>query len=332
MRKLFIIFLIIITTAAFAKAVPEVVIDASLLKDPPQNGLRPERLRRSGKVFAVYLFNDSRQPGEALVKIKNLSMGGNSFDYYVDRQLVGTFSVEDIEKGQRVPLRPGITNLDDLDYLSRIASGTTEVISSLRSYTEGDGKVVRDLSNQINGWAKLALRIEEKSRATDIMINPSNEPLPRLTKDDRASPEDAAKICARYIERIAVVRSLINGRVKDPVFRELSASTLLPHEMEVKLTCVTEPDGKPSKKAIVTFTNRAEVPVSVRLGINPADGVTAKATGKPDIGALERGKSITCGFILSGSVKPAAIEKRNTAVARVDYKGIAFSTRRTIAE
>lgn len=324
--------LVLLATVAFAQEKPEVVIDASLKADAPQSGLRPERVRRGGKVFSVFLINDSRKPGDALVKIVNLRTDSGTFDCYVDRQLLGSFSPEELAKGLTVPLRYGVVDLNDVDYLTRISKGCSEVVSSLRSYTEGDGKVVHDLCNQINGWAKLSLRMEEKSRATDIMLNPSGEPLPRLVKDDRASYELIVKAFAQYIERIAVVRQIINGKVKDPVFREMAASTLLPHDMEVKTCTVKDTDGGIVNKAIVTYTNRAEVPVSVKLSIIPADGVTVKATGKTDIASLARGKSITCGFLLKGTVSLNAVEKRSTAVARAAYKDIAFSARRVIPQ
>lgn len=292
-------------------------------------GVEVKGAQSYGQVFIAYLINQTRKPGQALVKITGLQPPASGYDVYLDRKLVGPRSIEELKRGIEIDLRAGAVSTADTEFASRVEKGCTEAVNTLKEYWQGDGKLVRDTINQVKGWTAVFVNTEERSRSTEILLSPSGTPLDRIPPDTRLTQTDMVAKRNRVFTQIMEVRRLLMVQVGDKFFRELAARALTPHDLSVKIVPVA--NARPGeRKALVVYTNAAELPVSVTIRLVPPDGVTAKPTGKTDTVVLSRGQSLTRGYLLSGSVAKNAVESKGYALANVKLEKAVFSVKQTL--
>jgi len=169
------------------------------------------------------------------------------------------------------------------------------------------------------------------SRTTELIICPSKKSLPRISADTIMTPDKVRAWQVRYGRRIAGVRSALAIKLKEPYFNDLAARTLTPYELIVKE--LPSPNGDcRNRKILVSFTNQADSSVAVQLSVTIPDGMIAEATGKTEVSDLPRGESLSCGFVLKGSVSKDAIERDGFAVARVTLGNARFSAREKLPD
>ena len=308
----------------------EAVIDAAAKKGTTNSpGLAVKEVYQRQNLFRASLVNDAGTPGEAVAKIVGLAAAqSGTYDVYVDRKLIGALSPEDLAEGIRASLSPAIVARADVDFVRRVDGNCLEVVELLKGYSRGDGKLVRDLCNQVDGWCRLFINQEERSRSTEMFLSPTGEPPAKYPPNTKMDRDRLAAARDKLFRDIAGVRRLLANKLVDGYMSGLAAQTLAPSDFAVK---DLPPPCAGCRKVLATLTNRADKAMTVKLSIAPAEGVAAKPTGKTEA-VLERGQSLSCGFVLTGAVKKDAVEKYSYALARVTLDRSAYTAREKAEE